>query len=134
MRGYYFATASPATTHYHRSQAMPEEPSEARAKALANKRRQTYWRNRRTIDKLQREGSRVEVGRMSIPALWSILEEQLHHLLNELLDGNSPRLYEMSLIAWEAYAELMLRGDQLRLFPTSDFESPSVNSERGTTR
>jgi len=97
-----------------------DKPDRADQDIAASRRRQAYWRNRRTVEKLAREGSKLAVDRMSPEALWRVLEMNLLELTRALEDGASPSNYAMARTAWEAYAELMLRGDQLTLFPVKE--------------
>lgn len=66
---------------------------------------------------MAREGSNLAVERLSVDELWTNLERNLHGLNLELEELSSPRLYMMARTAWDCYAEIMVRGDQLQLFP-----------------
>lgn len=99
---------------------MPEELRAEVERVLSSKRRQAYWRNRRAVQRMTRLGSPTAVDRMTVTQLWGSLEGELLALLRELQDGSSPRLYAAARGAYDCYAEIMSRGDQLTLFPSEE--------------
>lgn len=80
-----------------------------------NRRRQAYYRRRRTIQRLEREPNRVHTESMKVAELAALLEWNLHHLLMELSNGASVDHYQMARTAWECYAEIISRGETIRL-------------------
>ena len=80
-----------------------------------NQRRQAYYRRRRTIQRMEREGPALQLDRMSVAAVVATLEECLHQLLNEMALGASPEHYQMTRTAWDCYSEIISRGEVLRL-------------------
>lgn len=95
---------------------MPEDRPNGSKGQLNAKRRQQYFARRRFIAGLDTKKPTVVVERMSTTALWSALERNLLDTLNFARDHSSVTLYGQARDAWECYAELMARGDQLRLF------------------
>lgn len=84
---------------------------------LANdRRRQEYFKRRRTVQKLDRSPVALQLDRMATPAVWRQLETYLLELLNMARDASSPAMYTAARGAWECYAEAIGRGDQLSLF------------------
>ncbi len=78
-------------------------------------RRQDYWRRRRAVDKLRREGSYLLTERMTVNQLYRKLGEELHSLLMELGDGANPTQYVAIMHAWDCYSAIVERGVQMTL-------------------
>lgn len=102
---------------------MTDELKRRSQAVVDQKRRQTYWKNRRLVDRMVKSPSPLQPSRMSIEQLQLCLEHLLRSLNQETADRSSPVLYALSRDALGCFAELMLRGTQLSLFP--DQEEPT---------
>lgn len=108
---------------------MPITLDQEAEKRVAGKRRQVYYRNRRQVEKMARQGSPLAVDRMLVGQLWVVLERDLVQLLRDLEGGSSPSLYGLARSVYDCYAEIMSRGEQLTLFP--QVESPGGSDGQG---
>ena len=93
---------------------MPEKGS------LSSQRRQAYFKRRRFIEKLEREKSELTFERMTTMAVWELLERSLAETLVLAAQAASVDGYRRARAAWDAYCEIMTRGEQLSLFPRED--------------
>ncbi len=93
---------------------MPNE-SKGNLKAR-NDRRRAYYARRALVARLDAGKPSIVPERMSIDQLWTTLERSLTQLLVFARDHSSVDMYNDARNAYECYAEIMLRGDQLKLF------------------
>lgn len=82
----------------------------------SNQKRQAYFKRRREVQRMQREGTRLEVSAMASPDLTRLLLAELALMEMDLGDGSSPRLYGRVLSIRAMVHELYERGDQMTLF------------------
>lgn len=94
---------------------MSHEAKQAAEKALADRRRQAYFRRRRSIQRTAARTSLLRLDHLSIQELHSMLGRELYELVAELEGGSSPRLYEAARRGAELHDELLMRGEQLEL-------------------
>lgn len=79
------------------------------------KARQRYWRNRRTIDKLAREGSYLMPEGMTHNQLLHNTQQGLYDALMQARDGSNVELFSILMDTWTLYSALVERGVQLTL-------------------
>lgn len=91
-----------------RAERSPEE--------LSAKRRQDYWKRRRTVQRMTQKGSGLAVDRMRSNDLSGLVIVHLMAVLQILEDGSSPTIYHHARAAWDCLNELIDRGEQLRMF------------------
>lgn len=77
--------------------------------------RQRYWRNRRTIDKIAREGSYLIPEGMTHTQLLHATQQGLYSALLMARDGSNVELYSTLMDTWTLYSALVERGVQLSL-------------------
>ena len=89
--------------------------SEDKEKLKTDRRRQEYWRKRRTIERMRREGSRLWVDGMTHAQLWDTLGNELYAALAAASDSVNVELYRALAECWTCYAAIRERGVQLTL-------------------
>lgn len=82
----------------------------------ANRRRQAYYRNRRSVQRAATDGSALAVDRMDTDVLWAHCRGLLTLLEMELEEGSSIKNFKLCQDALACLRELHVRGDQLKLF------------------
>lgn len=85
------------------------------AEQLAAKRRQAYWRRRRTMDQIRERGALLATDRMDSQTLTQTLFELLIDMHISAEQGSSPRMLVLTSNALQVFHELHDRGTQLQL-------------------
>lgn len=99
---------------------MADEKTQEARRLEASKRRQAYWRRKRTVEKLASQGIRLATDRMTDEALWDACMREAIELESLGREGVSPKVLTASMRLQQFLFEIHTRGQQLTMFVASE--------------